>query len=110
MATLIRGILSRSLDWNSVLAGAFLALVCGVVRGEERLAFAIGVYLPLSTTLPTRAGGAIKGIVHRVKKSEAMWQRRERKTWKKCNLFATGLVAGGSLMGVYLLFSTYRRR
>ena len=51
MATLIRGILSFNLDWNFVLVGAFLAIVmelCGV----KALSFAIGVYLPLSTTLP----------------------------------------------------------
>ena len=56
MATLIKGILSRNLDWNFVLAGAFLALVmelCGV----RALSFAIGVYLPLSTTLPIALGG-----------------------------------------------------
>ncbi|MBD0332148.1 MAG: OPT/YSL family transporter, partial [Chitinophagaceae bacterium] len=66
MATLIKGILSFNLDWNFVLAGAALALVvelCGV----KALSFAIGVYLPISTTLPIFIGGAIRGIVERVK-------------------------------------------
>ncbi len=56
MATLIKGILSKNLDWNFVLAGAALALVmelCGI----RSLSFAIGVYLPLSTTLPIFLGG-----------------------------------------------------
>src|SRR3984885_2036896 len=59
MATLIKGILSRNLDWNFVLVGAFLALVmelCGV----RSLSFSIGVYLPLSKTLPIFLGGAIR--------------------------------------------------
>ena len=67
MATLIKGIQSRNLDWNFVLVGAALALVvelCGV----RSLSFAIGVYLPLSTTLPIFIGGAIRGLVDKVKK------------------------------------------
>ncbi len=59
MATLIKGILSKNLDWNFVLADAFLAFVmelCGV----RALSFAIGVYLPLSTTLPIFLGGGIR--------------------------------------------------
>ena len=62
MATLIKGLLSFNLDWNFVLVGVFLAItmeLCGV----KSLSFAVGAYLPLSTTLPIFAGGVIKGIV-----------------------------------------------
>ncbi|HEY6899658.1 MAG TPA: oligopeptide transporter, OPT family [Puia sp.] len=101
MATLIKGILSGNLDWNFVLAGAFLALVmelCGI----RALSFAIGVYLPLSTTLPIFIGGAIRGIVNHVKKKRGDAAGEE--DLEKGNLFATGLVAGGSLMGVLFAF------
>src|ERR1700744_1039877 len=67
MATLIKGIQSKNLDWNFVLVGAALALVmelCGI----RSLSFAIGVYLPLSPTLPIFIGGAIRGLVDRIKK------------------------------------------
>jgi putative OPT family oligopeptide transporter len=103
MATLIKGIQSRNLDWNFVLAGAFLALVmelCGV----RALSFAIGVYLPLSTTLPIFAGGAIKGVVNHVKKRRGDLAKTGEEDLEKGNLFATGLVAGGSLMGVLFAF------
>ncbi|MEP7168746.1 MAG: OPT/YSL family transporter, partial [Bacteroidota bacterium] len=62
MATLIRGLLSFNLDWQFVLAGVFIAItmeLCGI----KALSFAVGMYLPLSTTLPIFCGGAIKGIV-----------------------------------------------
>ena len=62
MATLIKGILSFNLDWQFVFVGVFLAIVmelCGI----KSLSFAVGAYLPLSTTLPIFAGGLIKGIV-----------------------------------------------
>src|SRR5690606_39392217 len=62
MATLARGILSFNLDWQYVIVGVFIAVMvelCGI----KALAFAIGLYLPLSTTLPIAIGGGIKGYV-----------------------------------------------
>jgi putative OPT family oligopeptide transporter len=104
MATLIKGILSKNLDWNFVLAGAFLALVmelCGV----RALSFAIGVYLPLSTTLPIFIGGAIRGLVNQIRKKRGEAGGKEgEEDLERGNLFATGLVAGGSLMGVLFAF------
>ena len=103
MATLIKGILSFNLDWNFVLAGAALALVvelCGV----KALSFAIGVYLPLSTTLPIFIGGAIKAMVEKVKKRRGDVSKEGEEDLEKGNLFATGLVAGGALLGVIFAF------
>jgi OPT family oligopeptide transporter len=103
MATLIRGILSKNLDWNFVLVGGALALVmelCGV----RSLSFAIGVYLPLSTTLPIFVGGAIRGTVDGIKKRRGETVHAEGEDLEKGNLFATGLVAGGALMGVIFAF------
>lgn len=98
MATLIKGLLSFNLDWQYVLVGVSLAItmeLCGV----KALSFAVGAYLPLSTTLPIFAGGVVKGIV------EWNAERKGKKTegddeLGKGNLFATGLVAGGALAGV----------
>lgn len=97
MATLIRGILSFNLDWQFVLVGVFLAVtleLCGV----KSLSFAVGAYLPLSTTLPIFAGGAIKGLVDWKLKKRG--EETEDAELGKGSLFATGLVAGGALAGV----------
>ncbi|MBS1543271.1 MAG: OPT/YSL family transporter [Bacteroidetes bacterium] len=97
MATLTRGILSFNLDWQYIMVGIFIAVtleLCGI----KALAFAIGLYLPLSTTLPIFIGGAVKGVVD--------WWKEKRKVMEedselsKGNLFATGLVAGGAIFGV----------
>lgn len=99
MATLIKGILGNKLDWNFIIAGAMLAIVlelCSI----KALSFAIGVYLPLSTTLPIFIGGAIKGIVQGVKKRRKEAVDDEHEDLEKGSLFATGLVAGGALLGV----------
>lgn len=99
MATLIKGILSYNLDWQFVLVGVFIAIVmelCGI----RSLSFAIGIYLPLSTTLPIFIGGAIRGIVEWRQKKKNIIVAPEEEDLGRGNLFATGLVAGGALAGV----------
>jgi uncharacterized oligopeptide transporter (OPT) family protein len=97
MATLAKGILSYNLDWQFVIVGVFIAVMielCGI----KALAFAIGLYLPLSTTLPIAIGGGIKGYVD--------WRAARRNELKeedelgRGSLLATGLIAGGALAGV----------
>ena len=97
MATLVKGLLSLNLDWTFVLVGAFLAVtmeLCGV----KSLSFAVGAYLPLSTTLPIFVGGAIKGLADAVARRRG--EKAEEGELGGGSLFATGLVAGGALTGV----------
>jgi putative OPT family oligopeptide transporter len=103
MATLIKGILSFNLDWQFVLVGVFIAIVmelCGI----KALSFAIGLYLPLSTTLPIFIGGAIRGIAEWKNKKDNVHNAPEEEDLGKGNLYATGLVAGGAVAGVIVAF------
>lgn len=97
MATLTKGILSFNLDWQYVMVGMFIAVMielCGI----KALAFAIGLYLPLATTLPIFLGGALKGYIDW--RAERKKEQLEDGDLSKGNLFATGLIAGGALSGV----------
>jgi uncharacterized oligopeptide transporter (OPT) family protein len=97
MATLARGILSFNLDWQFVMVGVFIAVMielCGI----KALAFAIGLYLPLSTTLPIFIGGAIKWVVDW--QATRANQAKQDEELGRGSLFATGLIAGGALSGV----------
>lgn len=101
MATLIKGLLSFNLDWQFVLVGMFIAIVvelCGV----KSLSFAVGLYLPLSTTLPIFIGGALKGLVDYLTTRKR--GKQEDAELGRGSLMATGLVAGGALMGVIVAF------
>ncbi|MFT4016607.1 MAG: OPT/YSL family transporter [Agriterribacter sp.] len=103
MATLIKGVLSFNLDWQYVLVGVFIAIVvelCGI----KALSFAIGLYLPLATTLPIFIGGVIRGIVDHKQKKKGEQLSPEEEDLGKGNLFATGLVAGGAIAGVIVAF------
>lgn len=97
MATLAKGILSFNLDWQFVMVGFFIAItmeLCGI----KALAFAIGLYLPLSTTLPIFIGGALKGFMDW--REERKGKQPEEDELSRGSLFATGLIAGGALTGV----------
>ena len=97
MATLIKGLLSFNLDWQFVIVGAFISVVielCGV----SALSFAVGLYLPLSTTLPIFAGGLVRGAADIIAKKKGL--EEEDADLGKGSLFSTGLVAGGALFGV----------
>lgn len=103
MATLAKGILSFNLDWQFVMVGVFIAVMielCGI----KALAFAIGLYLPLATTLPIFIGGAIKGYVDY--RSEKKNEKKEEDDLGRGSLFATGLIAGGAITGVVVAILT----
>jgi putative OPT family oligopeptide transporter len=94
MATVIKGLLSQNLPWGLVIAGMGLSAVvelCGV----SSLAFAVGAYLPLSTTSPIFAGGLIKLIADKVTK-----RKEEESEISSGALFSSGLIAGGALTGI----------
>jgi putative OPT family oligopeptide transporter len=96
MATLIQGILGQKLQWGFVFIGAALAVMIQVM-GISALAWAVGAYLPLSTTMPIFVGGFVRFIVERM-------TGREEKEGEVTPgmLYSTGLVAGGSIGGVLI--------
>ncbi len=95
MATLIKGLLAQNLPWAPVLVGVFLALMAQMA-GAHALSWAVGAYLPLSTTFPIFIGGQMKGLADRLSK------RKEESELSAGMLYSTGLVAGGSLGGVLI--------
>jgi putative OPT family oligopeptide transporter len=93
MATVIKGVMSQNLPWGYILVGAGLSLMvylCGV----SPLAWAVGAYLPISTTLPIFLGGALRWL------SDKLRGEKAESELSPGMLFATGLVAGGTLTGV----------
>ncbi len=95
-AVIIDGIMTGKLPWALVLLGAGIAIVM-YLAGVSALAFAVGVYLPLATTVPIFIGGMIRALV----------ERRHRMTAEESDsspavLMASGLIAGGSLAGILL--------
>lgn len=90
--------MERDLPWGLFLIGAVLAIVmqlCGV----SSLAYAVGVYLPLSTTLPIFVGGMVCKVVDKARKLSD-----EEAEMSPGTLMSTGLIAGGSIAGIIAAF------
>jgi putative OPT family oligopeptide transporter len=95
MATIIKGMLARDLPWGLVFAGMFISIIMEIC-GVRSLSFAVGVYLPLSTTLPIFIGGLLRSL------NEKMTGHHSDAETEVSSgmLYSTGLVAGGSLTGI----------
>jgi putative OPT family oligopeptide transporter len=93
MSTIIKGLLGHNLPWGLVLVGVFITVtleLCGI----HSLSFAVGSYLPISTTAPIYAGGLVRALVERV---TGVTNESEISSG---TLFSSGLIAGGSLTGI----------
>lgn len=101
MKTIIEGVLSGALPWGLVLTGAGISaavMLCGV----SGLAFAIGVYLPLSTMAPIFVGGCARAIARRGA------PKGETSESDPGVLAASGLVAGSALAGILVAVAVWR--
>jgi uncharacterized oligopeptide transporter (OPT) family protein len=97
MSTVINGILTRKLPWGLVMLGVFLVIVVELL-GIRSLAFAVGAYLSIGTTLAIFVGGAVRWLVEQraIKAGEA----RQESEVSPGSLYASGLIAAGGVMGL----------
>jgi putative OPT family oligopeptide transporter len=109
MSYIIKGILNQQLPWGLVLLGVMIAIVLEMA-GIPSLAFAVGVYLPLSSSSPIFLGGMIRWLVDkylRVKFAKRNLTEEEfvAETDKSPGvLMASGYIAGGALAAVFIAF------
>ncbi len=96
MRLVIDGVLDQSLPWALIFIGVGIGLVASLFRIPV-LAFAVGVYLPLSTMAAVFLGGLLRWMLTRRYTGEERERRREEGV-----LFGSGLVGGGGLTGVVL--------
>ena len=97
-ALIIDGILTRKLPWGLVLIGVMLALMmelCGVAA----LPFAVGVYLPISTSVPIFVGGLVRWAVDRRRGGNA-----DDADFSPGTLLSSGYIAGGTIAGLCAAF------
>ncbi|HJV38944.1 MAG TPA: oligopeptide transporter, OPT family, partial [Geothrix sp.] len=97
----IFGTVSMPLRWYAFGLGIMLSLVLRMVE-LPALGFALGMYLPIELNTPLFLGGILAHLVNRPKPgtSEADAKARENRGV----LIASGLMAGGAIMGVVASF------
>jgi len=103
MKTIIEGVLAGSLPWPLVATGAGVA-ISAMLCGVSGLAFAIGVYLPLSSMLTIYAGGCVRALVDRRRATSSGEAKNDAGI-----LAASGFVAGEGLAGVMIAFLAFQQ-
>ncbi len=109
MSYIIKGMLNRKLPWGLVLFGVMIAVVlelCGV----SSLAFAVGAYLPVSSSSPIFVGGLVRWLVdrrtrHKLREHNLDEAALVAETDKSPGvLLASGYIAGGAIAGIIIAF------
>ncbi|MBS0658495.1 MAG: oligopeptide transporter, OPT family [Verrucomicrobia bacterium] len=104
---IIKGILDQKLPWALVLLGVMIAVVlelCGV----PSLVFAVGVYLPISSSAPLFAGGAIRWLADRYWSRQPSHAHLNEEQLQAENdkspgvLLSSGYIAGGAIAGIVI--------
>jgi hypothetical protein len=107
MSYIIKGILNRQLPWGLVLLGVMISLVLEM-SGIPSLAFAVGVYLPLSSSSPIFIGGMVRWLADRYIRSKHQGKNltEEQLTAEGDKspgvLMASGYIAGGAIAGIII--------
>jgi putative OPT family oligopeptide transporter len=109
MSYIIKGILNQQLPWTLVILGGMIAIIlemCGI----GSLAFAVGVYLPLSSSSPIFIGGIVRWLVDRHLKGRfaaanlTPTQLIAESDKSPGVLVASGYIAGGAIAGIGIAF------
>ncbi len=109
MSYIIKGMLDRKLPWGLVLFGVMIAVVlelCGV----SSLAFAVGAYLPISSSAPIFVGGLVRWLVDRRMRHSLREHKLDEATLAAESdkspgvLLASGYIAGGAIAGIIIAF------
>lgn len=96
MASIIQPLMSGGeTPWMLYIIGAVLALLLDRIK-IPALAFSLGMFIPLQLNIPLLVGGAIAWFVSTRSKDEEINKLRK----EKGTLLASGLLAGGAIMGV----------
>jgi len=109
MSYIIKGILDRKLPWALVLFGAMIT-VSLQMSFVPALTFAVGVYLPISSSLPIWIGGMIRLAVDRWLRRQPAYVKMDQVTFNAESdkspgvLLASGYIAGGAIAGIIIAF------
>lgn len=100
MSLIIDGIMTNKLPWGLVLLGVGIALVLELCQVPS-LPFAVGVYLPLSSSTPIFVGGLLRWAADK-------WTKKKEGEGDMSPgvLFSSGYIAGGSIAGILIALLT----
>jgi putative OPT family oligopeptide transporter len=102
-STIIQGILGGKLEWGLVILGVLIAVTMELA-GVPALPFAVGMYIPLSSTTPIFIGGLVRWVSDKARGVSASESESETSPGV---LLASGYIAGGTLCGLIIAFFAF---
>lgn len=97
MATLTDGIIGGELPWHMIIAGIVFGIILYMIKVPV-MTFAIGFYLPISTTSIILIGALVRILVEVLGKKDTEAVQEERMSSGVS--LSSGLVAGASIIGL----------
>jgi putative OPT family oligopeptide transporter len=104
---IIKGILDQKLPWALVLLGVMISVTLQM-SFVPALAFAVGVYLPLSSSTPIFVGGMIRWLVDRKLRQNPAHAKLTQEEFNAESdkspgvLLSSGYIAGGAIAGIII--------
>lgn len=116
MASVAKGVFLGGLPWNFIITGMVIGIIIIIINSTLKssgsswqfpvLAVALGLYLPVDITIAFFVGTVLKEIatrsLYKKKKAGKITSTEVEKADRRGMLFASGAIAGESLMGVAL--------
>jgi len=97
VAFIINGLFDKKLPWGLVMIGVLIAVTLEL-SGVPSLPFAVGVYLPLASSVPIFLGGMLRWLTDTLRK------KPEEGDSGPGVLLASGYIAGGAIASVIAAF------
>ena len=115
MASIAKGVLTQNVPWNLLGIGAAIAIT-GIVAdfvfkrmgwgGIQVIAIGLGIYVPIQATSALVVGGLIAFFAERTLAKQELnkekLKQRQQAQFQKGFILASGLIAGGAIMGILL--------
>jgi putative OPT family oligopeptide transporter len=101
--TIIEGILGGRLEWGLIVIGVLIAFAVELA-GVSSLPFAVGMYLPIASSMPIFLGGLLRWGADRIAGKSASESEAETSPGV---LLSSGYIAGGTLCGLIIAFFAF---
>lgn len=102
MSMVVSGVITSNLPWALVTSGIALGIVFSALRLPV-LPIAIGLYLPLHLSAGIMVGAVVRWCIEQRFEKKALEKKLE-----KGILFASGLIAGDAVVGIFIAFFAFR--
>lgn len=91
----VNGVMGGKISWDLVWSGVAITIVIEIL-GLPAMSFALGLFLPINSTLAIAVGGFLRFFFEKLLGPESNFKEKKERSI----LFSSGLIAGEGLVGI----------